>query len=107
MFGKNLDDQTKSDIETLLTDAKPKLIEAYRKDDAKLYHKVSEEFISVANRIFMHLYENSDITWFPFRACGSSLCNPVFWKYTDLVHSFCDYLELRSKEVSNACTSRT
>lgn len=93
-----MDQQITSDIETLLNIARPKLLKAYRNGDAQMYHNVSEEFIHVANRIFMHLQKNSDITWFEFKALGSSLCNSFFWKYTDLVHSFCDYLELRNKE---------
>jgi hypothetical protein len=96
----------KSDIDILLNVARPKLIEAYKNGDATSHHKVSEEFIPVANRVFMHFYENSDITWFAVKACGSSLCNLVFWKYTDLVHSFCDYLELRNMEVTNASSGR-
>jgi hypothetical protein len=88
-----IDQQVKSDIDLLLNEARPKLISAYRNVDTKLYHKVNEEFIPLANRIFMHLYENSDIAWFAVKSCGSRLCNPVFWKYTDLVQSFCDYVE--------------
>jgi len=99
----DIDNQTKNDIEALLTVARPQLLKAYRNGDVNTYHKVSEEFIPVANRIFMHLYENYDIAWFAVKACGSkSLCSPSFWKYTDLVHSFCDYLTLRNKEVANA-----
>jgi len=94
---KSIDNQKKTDIDLLLNIARPKLIEAYRNGNAQVYHKVSEEFISVANRIFMHLYENSDITWFAVKMFGSSLCNPFFWKHTDLIHSFCDYIDLVDK----------
>lgn len=95
--------QIKDDIEVLLNVARPKLIEAYRNADATLYHKVTEQFISVANRIFMQIHKSSDMTWFAVKAFGSNLCNPLFWKYTDLVHSFCDYLHLRfgAREIVN------
>lgn len=92
----------KLDIEALLTGARPKLIEAYKNGDTKLYHKISEEFIPVAHRIFMHLYEYSDITWPLTLMFGSKLSNPIFWKYTDFVLSFCDYLKLKSMEEAYA-----
>lgn len=97
----------KADVEKLLTNFKPKLIEAYRKGDATSYHLHNEIFIPLAHRIFMHLCENSNITWFPFEAFGSKLQNLCFWKYTDFVQSFCDYLELKNKEEANGTTIGT
>ena len=92
------DQNLKADIETLLNVSKPKLIEAYRNADAKSYHATCGEYFPVAHRVFMSLIENSNITWFAFEAFGSSLCNPFFWKYTDLIQSFCEYLELINKK---------
>lgn len=94
------DKKIESDIELLLTIARPRLQEAYK--NAKSYCAISDEYIPVAIRVFKYLYENSDLAWYAVKAFGSSLCRPSFWKYTDLVHSFCDYLELRRKEVANA-----
>jgi hypothetical protein len=88
------------DIETLLIIAKPRLQEAYK--SAKSYCAISDEYIPVAIRVFMHLYENSDLEWYACKAYGSSLCRPSFWMYTDLVQSFCDYLALRNKCITNA-----
>jgi hypothetical protein len=99
-----MDEQTKEDVELLINVARPQLARAYKNADANLYHKITEQFILIATRIFMHLYENSDVTgWFSVKACGPKLCNPVFWKYTNLVHSFCDYLHLRfgAREIVN------
>lgn len=100
-----MNDKIQADIDTMLMIAKPKLDDAYRHGEGKLYHEISVEFIPVANRIFMRLYENADIKWFAYKRLDSKLCDPVFWKYTDLVQSFCDYLELRSKGVANASTA--
>lgn len=98
-----MEKQIESDIESLLTIARPKLIEAYKK--AESYCAISDEYIPVAIRVFMHFYENSDLAWYAVKTFGSSLRRPTFWMYTDLVHSFCDYLALRSKEFANASTA--
>jgi hypothetical protein len=100
-----MDSQTKEDIQLLINVARPYLVSAYKNADATLYHKVTEQFIPVANRTFMQMDKNPDMTWFAVKAFGSSLHNPFFWKYTNLVHSFCDYLELRNNEVANACAN--
>lgn len=97
----HVDNEIKYDIEILLNDCRPRLIEAYESGETQSYHATCEEFIQVAYRVFMSLYENTDITWFAFEALGSSLCKPSFWRYTNLIQSFCEYLELRSKEIKH------
>jgi hypothetical protein len=99
--GGIMDKEIELDIELLLTVARPKLIEAYKK--AESYCRISEKFIPVAIRVFMHLYENSDLSWNAFKAFGSSLRRPSFWQYTNLVQNFTDYLALRfASETANA-----
>jgi hypothetical protein len=93
-------DIQKLDIESLLTIAKPRLEEAYKNGNSKQYHKVSKEFIPLAIRVFEPLYKNSEISWLAGNAYGSRLYDSSFWHGTDLVHSFCNYLDLKFKETN-------
>jgi len=115
----NMDKKTKSDIETLLNVARPKLIEADKGKGSKLFNEVSKEFGPVACRTYLaldkpgrfcELYHDEvtkrvmidPMTVFnrtkSLQNSEISIDDPEFWSHGDMIKTLCDYLDMRTME---------
>lgn len=111
-----INNQTKTDIEMLLTIARPELIKADNGGGSELFNQVSDKFGPIANRIFLaldkpqrsfqhyHDKETQRVLLDPMTVLNraSSLSDsevtiddPEFWCHCDMIKTLCDYLELR------------
>lgn len=126
----NIDEQTKSDIETLLNVARPKLIEADKKGDSDLFISVSVKYGPIANRVYLaldkpernpdhyHDKETKRVMLDPCTVINRSksfviqnfefnIDDPEFWLHADMIKTLCDYLDLRfNKEDLNGSSQR-
>lgn len=125
-IANGLSEQVKKDIDSLLCEARPKLVAADRGGGSRLFNEVTEEFGPVAHRIYLaldrpersveryHDKETRRVLLDPWtvlnraKDCkGKGIDDQEFWHHGDIIKTFCDYLDLRMMEVTNASTSRT
>ena len=117
----NIDDQTKSDIETLLNVARSRLIAADKSGDSDLFMAVSVKYGPVAHRVYLALdmperscerYHDKATKrvmldpWtviniaksFHIQKFEITIDDQEFWMHADMIKTLCDYLDLRFKK---------
>lgn len=116
-----MDDQTKLDIETLLTKAMPKLIEADRGGDSDLFLAVGVKYGPLAHRVYLALdmpersYERyhdkatKRVLLDPwtilnraksFQDTEITIDDQEFWMHGDMIKTLCDYIDLCRNSVT-------
>jgi hypothetical protein len=119
-----MDEQTKQDVELLLSVVRPKLIVADHGGGPKLFNEVCKEFGPIAHRVYLaldrpgrpleyyHDKETKRVMLDPwtvlnraksFQNTNVNIDDVEFWDHCDMIKTLCDYIHLRYAEVFDAC----